>query len=62
MGGLGTQTRQAAGLPYRVVTLLFWFLPPDEGDINPKVLQLLGSEKIQVYPCVRPPPRPTYHV
>lgn len=32
---------------------------PDESDINPKVLQLLGSEKIQVHPpCVRPPPRP----
>lgn len=40
---------------YPVMTLCVLVASLDEGDINPKVLQLLSSEKIQVGSCVSLP-------
>lgn len=40
---------------YPVMTHCVLVASLDEGDINPKVLQLLSSEKVQVMSCVSSP-------
>lgn len=56
--GEGHKASRCQGLLHRVRVMTHCILVPsaDEVDINPKVLQFISDEKIQVRKCVAGPP------